>query len=360
MKMNILIFALLFIGSCTRNKQINNVNNVNIPILEKPKDLFNEIVLVPLETNDSSLIGNINKIYIDDTSIYILDSNQKSLFVFSNKGKYLHKLHKVGRGPGEYVHIADFNVNSNGDIEILDSYKIITYNNQLEYVNEFNIPTVAHYFCWLDEEHIILYHLQAQNRISLYNWSTKKILYESLHNPKYSRMLPNSYYPPFYKSGEDIYLEAPFSNDIYQVTHDGLKKIYTFFESSPIDLSKLPDNKGRKFYFNYIMDLKEPIVSNSFVCSKYKRTYVKNGSEYFHLFIMENKNFQFKNLLDSIKYSGFFGSEEFTYGSVEATEAIKYIKYKNELNLKLTQSDSTTTHLSPSQNPLIIKYYLKY
>jgi hypothetical protein len=51
----------------------------------------------------------------------VLDEQLKSVLVFSEKGKFLFKIHKPGKGPGEYQDITDFYVDKENECIILSS-----------------------------------------------------------------------------------------------------------------------------------------------------------------------------------------------------------------------------------------------
>lgn len=75
---------------------------------------------IRLETNDSSIIGQINKLIYNDKYIFIGDFRQtKSVFVFSNNGKYLFKINKIGHGPEEFSYLDNFTINESNQEIIL-------------------------------------------------------------------------------------------------------------------------------------------------------------------------------------------------------------------------------------------------
>lgn len=75
---------------------------------------MNEIIadskIIPLETTEECLIGTISKICADKSLLVIFDKQNQSVFRFSNKGKFLGKIGKRGRGPLEYNKLTDVSV----------------------------------------------------------------------------------------------------------------------------------------------------------------------------------------------------------------------------------------------------------
>jgi hypothetical protein len=74
------------------------------------ENYFNSIDIIPLETTPESLIWEIKKIFFIDSGVYIFDGKQSQVLLFDNKGKFISKIGKKGRGPGEYIHIQDFTI----------------------------------------------------------------------------------------------------------------------------------------------------------------------------------------------------------------------------------------------------------
>jgi hypothetical protein len=76
-------------------------------------DYVKHIELIPLETGDNVLIGKLEKIIFHQNRYYILDTHhaQFIVFVFDETGKYIFKIDKRGRGPGEYTELYDIIIN---------------------------------------------------------------------------------------------------------------------------------------------------------------------------------------------------------------------------------------------------------
>lgn len=143
-----LIIVILF--SCGRNKNITSTDEIitvdllteaDMPLINL-SDISAEIDYIPLQTVDSSLIGRIVEVIMVDDKIYLNDDDL-SILCFDRNGNFIHRLSKVGRGPGEYSFISDFDVSSDGKkLIILTSGKILAYNingNKLIFSNSIDI-----------------------------------------------------------------------------------------------------------------------------------------------------------------------------------------------------------------------------
>lgn len=112
-----------------------------------------EFKFIPLETTDSCLIGSISNIQIRNNLIFILEGRKsEDLFVFDMNGTFISKVGKKGAGPGQYIHIADFDIDVNRKLIAisdmhqghllfydLDSYEF-KYSLKTDfYYNQFNL-----------------------------------------------------------------------------------------------------------------------------------------------------------------------------------------------------------------------------
>ncbi|MDR2148137.1 MAG: 6-bladed beta-propeller [Tannerella sp.] len=118
--------------------------------------LYKKVSVIPLETNESCLIGNISKIRVFDRYIFVLDFNKaKSLFVFDREGHFIRKIGNTGNGPGEFIEPVDFTIDRDNktvyvldiDLQRINKYDIATGNfiqaiNLEKEVRSFNIEHV--------------------------------------------------------------------------------------------------------------------------------------------------------------------------------------------------------------------------
>jgi len=136
---------------------------------------------IPLETNDNVLISHISKILVSDDRIYIADYHQsKTLFVFDLQGKFIFKINRIGRGPGEYINFFDFNISESGDIYLWDTAqsKLIIFEQDGSFQTEIRLssplinfilfPNNRLYANWIFEDDIM------SNELAYYDWDMNK------------------------------------------------------------------------------------------------------------------------------------------------------------------------------------------
>lgn len=87
-------------------------------------DIFSRIDLIPLETNEESVLnfstGAPEKMMLSENRFYFLE--KEGVLIFDADGRFINKIHKLGKGPGEYLLLSDCNVNRyTGDVELLSA-----------------------------------------------------------------------------------------------------------------------------------------------------------------------------------------------------------------------------------------------
>ncbi|MDR2423801.1 MAG: 6-bladed beta-propeller [Prevotellaceae bacterium] len=138
----ILILLLCMQFSCMEKHHINmntpviSMDNlIELDITESFKGLENleqqfitilgEHRLVLLETTDDCLIGEIKKVTLTDSLIFVLDAFlANKLFVFNADGKFIRHIGSRGQGPGEYIQATDFHYDKyTKEVIIYDQFK---------------------------------------------------------------------------------------------------------------------------------------------------------------------------------------------------------------------------------------------
>jgi hypothetical protein len=120
--------------------------------------MFKNVKAIILETGDNFLIGRVTELQVFDGKIYILDEHvAKALFVFDLNGKFIRKIGNIGKGPGEYIRITDFTIDTeNRFIYLLDrGNRVHKYELNGRYVNTVSIQISnvnTHYIQYYDKK----------------------------------------------------------------------------------------------------------------------------------------------------------------------------------------------------------------
>lgn len=119
--------------ACSEQKQVDKCEAIiddSSEIVHKEKTLMSSILtisdVIPLETNDSSLLGSIEKVTRRGNFIYIKSGNSP-LMMFDKEGCFRNCIGKIGSGPEEYPLLSDFDI-KNENIYILTANKIQVYD----------------------------------------------------------------------------------------------------------------------------------------------------------------------------------------------------------------------------------------
>ena len=133
MKISKFIISLCFIicVSCNRTGEEDNIRLITVDVHTQAaiEDIVKSLDgYIFLETNDSSILQGIDKLKIENDTIYIADGDVLHLFGRKD-GKWLGKIDRQGRGHGEYLGLTDFDVYGS-EIYILSRVdnKVIVYD----------------------------------------------------------------------------------------------------------------------------------------------------------------------------------------------------------------------------------------
>lgn len=171
--------VLLFLSvSCSNKQPTPNSNEIYVDfkngsptVVNSPDDLFNysnyldTVIYVQLETSDNCLIGDVKDIHLVNDRLFV-GADFKSVFVFDLNGKFLSKVSRIGRGPGEYGKLAWFDVNpSNNEISIYDvsSHKILVYSVDGDFIRQFTFEKIPSDFCVLPNGNYLFYNPRYMN-----------------------------------------------------------------------------------------------------------------------------------------------------------------------------------------------------
>lgn len=112
---------------------------------------------IPLETSDEALMSGVHKMLVRGNRIYVADySGAGIIFVFDFQGKLVLKINRVGRGPGEYIQITDFDISESGDIYIWSSgqRKLFKYSQDGAFDSEYTISAPFFNFSLLPNDRL--------------------------------------------------------------------------------------------------------------------------------------------------------------------------------------------------------------
>ena len=106
--------AIIIMSACgdisPDNKDFTKVE-INLDTKEnivKLSDIADTVTFIPLETKEESRLGSIDKLILENGNYIIVDKQLASaVFVFDQRGKFLHKIGRKGKAKNEYIELTD-------------------------------------------------------------------------------------------------------------------------------------------------------------------------------------------------------------------------------------------------------------
>jgi hypothetical protein len=310
--LSIFIMLLISIDSCTeKTPQIDKNESIKIEITKgdiketrKVNEIFDTLWKVPLESNLGNMISSINRIYIQDSILYILDLKQDIIFIFNISGKYISKIDNKGKGPKQYINVDDIYINDDKELIICDiaNRKLIHYSALGDFLFEEKNPiNNESFYCMTELSNGNLFYYIGQKN------SSNKLFKDNnaviLNDKKLVPLFPNlqgelkikarhmdSY---ICNTKKETFLHIPFHNELYEISENQIRIKY----SINILNKNIPDeaffSQSTEYFLNkYVKDenyitMIGPIkVSEDFIT-----TYLMNGPKFYgNLWISRKTN----------------------------------------------------------------------
>lgn len=227
------IVVLTLCASCN-TKQEDDLNGITLKVDLKEQDismnkLFSRMEVIPLETKDSCLIIDIEKIIIHQNLFYIFDQRKPAIYLFQENGHFLKEIARKGEGPGEYQAIADVLLDeTNKKLILLSPFgSMLSYGITGTFMGQDVLPIKPNYYSisTLPNNALVLWSCveEEETGISIIHRDSMKIIHETWHN---DRMLDMGLMKPFYSYNGETYFSTAYQNTVYHINNNSLKKAY--------------------------------------------------------------------------------------------------------------------------------------
>lgn len=370
---NAVVLLLLLVCACQDSKKTEVYPLLNVSLEEENvpiRDLFDKFEVIPLETNDASLLIWPDKVLYWKGQYEVFDSKSPSLFVFDENGKFIRKVGRKGEGPEEYTEIYDvIQDQETGEIGMLSPYgEVFVYASDGSFRERVELPQKTNYqsFESLDDC-FVTWTLPAgeeEDAISVISRNTRQCL------KSYWRGNRNLYflYPRvFYKYGGDVFFSRPFGREVYQVGKDSLSIAYKWdfggdnysIGDWAISESQSGGEQESSLLMKKLKDSTIPyIISHQAQTDKYYYARLVRGftpKGQYHVFYKKEggKNFFFKETTEGIHLNPLFWGDNFVLCLVSNEEMGEYLKV-----LGKTESEKIRDR-KEDDNPVLIKCYFK-
>ena len=211
----------------------------------KMSQLYDSVRYVMLDdVGQTVLIGEVTELCLDDEYMYIFDRKSDAVFKYDYNGQFIKKYHHKGRGPGEYVTLATFDVDRrNGNIVFYDlaQRKIIVYSKDNNFLYEYRIKNdLPRDFAVLNNgDHVFLtYDYMKGVRRGIWQCDSMGVMKRPLVEIDESFKFSSGLFPTYFRHlGNTVYVRgSEDGNYLYHIYPDSITTPYQF----DIDI-KIPD-----------------------------------------------------------------------------------------------------------------------
>lgn len=377
MKLKFVFFYFLFIFmSCKESRESSSNESsiekltINFDQLKSSYSLNNsDYEFIELESNDSSIIGSIDKLFIYNDKIFILDTHlTKSIFCFSISGEYIFKINSVGEGIGEFNKPFDMSL-VDDDIHVLDLYhkKINVYDIHGNFKYENKVPFEEQVVSFLPlNNDLTAYHIDLRaygsgenDLIKIFENKTNSIVKKGAIDVGNTDTYKSSI--EFSKHDNNIRFLHAWTDTIFNISKIGIIPEFILdFGKDQLSKStkKMSLNEMRNFFMEnpYVFNAGNLVENDNYLSFHWVKSksgfnisedqefvsyYHKSSKKLVH-FPLENNWLEGTNLMGPV-----FGSKAFFYG---------FLTFDDWLKLPNVNQTDRIPH--DSRNPVIIKYKL--
>jgi hypothetical protein len=384
---SILCFSSIISYACSDiSHEYDSVNasiNINIDeiISDDPiyfSELFSNFKFIPLETNDDAIFSMINSLKLVNDTIFIFEIfRTKSVFIFTQDGSFINKIQNIGRGPGEYIYPADFDVDPiSRTIAILDNgtRKLNFYNYEGIFIKSLDLKKRFISFMFHDDH---LYFLEdandlmdkEDNLVYIFDREGNEInrfvqFDRSKYITNFTQFFTGGH---FYSSENDVKFFTPYNTTILSIDKNGIypflslnsnKYKLTYQELSKINSDNvfLPATIG----INKLLHLKE-YSENEKMCF-FKFMIGMREYQTFHFFD-SNKTICTSRLIDDLTFiypTLIKLTNNQMIAIISETKIQRFKKLVADGKINLTEKEKASLlEIHDYNNPIIILFNLK-
>lgn len=369
---------VLMLGGCAHSSKTAREGAIPIDLGKAGTcsfyDIFSRMDIIPLETNEESLLafrgGEPYKMVLHNGKFFFLD--KEGIFIFNSNGGFENKIHKPGKGPGEYLVLNDFIVNRfTGDIELLSAMGYINVYDSLgmEFKKTIRLPEeilAVHYFMNLTPDvYVFFADSREGNKMLFYSVKENKILGETYDVPVWLTMktILKHNRNPFYVYDDTVYFAQVYDGNIFTVndTAPYLTSKYAWdLGEHTLELSVIPPDKDIFFYLDFVRNLQSKYATLFMIYSENAKYYFTNftyKNKPYHLVINKQRNnyMLFEKFEEGFRCMPFCVDEKAAYFATTPNFLNTVINpdLLDEENLKRYRN------IQSDDNPIVVKYTFK-
>lgn len=306
---------ILLLFSCQNNKHTNvdSLIEIDLDDTNSESPSIKEIYYIPLETSDSSLIADIDKIVFRNNCFYIFDKVNMKVFIFDRGGALKNIISRVGTGPGEYIMPLDMDVDKHGNVYISDNptKRIIKY--AADNYDNYEVIDIGEYcldFAILNDESVYIGDSYKDGifniKLARFNIQTKKFEVLRKNEIESNKVIPRFARHYLFRSGEKIYYYERFSPFLFSIIKEEIRPDY-FLKSQKYPSESIIDewkkDVGRiTLSKEYIRD-----ISSFYEAGEYIRLTVFSAFPTTTLLNVKNSKVYNLNIINDERFYGIMG-----------------------------------------------------
>jgi len=394
---NLLKFVLLLtlFSCCTNNKKSDGLhinNSLHIVDLDKglkrdtlfTSSIFKSVRAIPLETNNNSILGRINKFLIYKNNIFVIDINQaRGLFMFDINGHFIRKIGGIGGGPGEYTYISDFTINPDKDeVIIVGDRKMFffdiptgQYKTTIEIQDKGSINSVQYYNGMLYTSLREYPKTSDDCLMQSVDLTTGKRVQKYLNTEEYNKGI-NEFLtfetPYFIPTGDPPFIfRHVFMDTFISLTTSGVQPYFTVKSK---DFVTKKDLEGFEIQSNFIHESSKIFMllnyfsNNDYISFRFQKKSEMYKSDYFFVFYNTNNKttqifdffyndlvYKYRDKLNMFFRASFFDKS----GAYECVSSLSYLVNIMNADGIIDEVKEQLKDLDEESNPVIFYYEFK-
>lgn len=237
-------------------------------------DFVDSISYIELNTRDSCIVSDIEKIYMDNDTILIWDEQEAGILTFDDKGKLVNQLNHYGQGPGEFITITAFCIDPQTNTLLVWDYpsqRINKYTYSGEFLGYNRCELFVRDFTPLNRERklcILPFYSESHPSGIWISDSTNHILKDlEIPVPMNDKVeFSGTYYNV---DGDSIFIYDRNYDYLYKVCHDSIERIYSFQVSQSLDRDLRKRDPATLLPFKDIAYMSNFSLSENFLLQTY-------------------------------------------------------------------------------------------
>ena len=243
----VIFSGAILLSACHRNRPATGLTVLHPPLqttehLLHLSDIADSLSYIKLATDTSNLIGVIDKIIPLKDRILIVDKDiTQTIYIFDKSGKFIRKINKKGRGPGEYLSLNDVAVDvSHNRLIVHDdmAQKISIFTYEGEFIEKIRLDFITTSIAYLGNNRLACYCDYINNpnysirskspNLILFDLQTRKTQSKLFFNSTINRLgitgLINNLSSTY--SNDTVHLIMPLNDTVYSICNNKVQPEY--------------------------------------------------------------------------------------------------------------------------------------